>query len=77
MPDDIVAPSYWTLIKKYMFFYWDGIGFFGYADYKLPRLHGRSPSYLDKLKSVKEILILSISSIVLITILVSQLSSLG
>ena len=30
---------------------WDGIGFFGFTDYKLDRLEGKPPTYYDRFKN--------------------------
>jgi hypothetical protein len=37
--------------QKYMFFFYDGVSFFGFADYKLGRIRGKSPSWCDKCHS--------------------------
>jgi len=37
-------------LYDYWFLLYDGIGFFGFAFYKLPRLKGEKPSPLTKLK---------------------------
>ena len=38
LPEEMEKPTYMFLIKKFIFYHWDGIGFFGYANYKLPRM---------------------------------------
>ena len=35
------------LINEYLFFLWDGLGFFGFDDNKLERLYGKKPRWFD------------------------------
>jgi len=57
---------------KFVFFYFDGIAFFGFADFKLPRMLNKEPTFLDKFKSFKGITIHLSFAILLTFILVSQ-----
>ena len=69
--------SCWHLLNNFFFFYFDGIAFFGFADFKLRRLRGSPPSFFDRLFSPKFMLIKFGCLIVLIMILVSQISDYG
>jgi len=46
--DRLVALA--TALYSYAFLLWDGIGFFGFAFYKLPRLRGEKPTLITKFK---------------------------
>ena len=35
------------LLNEYLFFLWDGMGFFGFDDNKLDRLEGKKPRWYD------------------------------
>ena len=53
--DDIIKEtkgiSVRTLLGKYCFLLWDGLGFFGTDTYKLARLRGHKAGWFDKFKS--------------------------
>ena len=51
---------------------WDGMGFFGFDDRKLPRLEGKTVKYQDKFTSIKETPLMTIGLIVAIIIIVSE-----
>ena len=48
----------WEVFKKAAFHYWDGIGFFGFAHFKLERLKGPkwAPGWTTKLKDTVSII---------------------
>lgn len=60
-----------------MWFYWDGIAFFGFADFKLPRIMGKKPGFFDKFTSVKNLIIYTMMIGVLAYILISNIAKLG
>ena len=39
--------SVWLMTKEILFLFWDGFGFFGFDDNKLPRLKGQAPRWYD------------------------------
>jgi hypothetical protein len=66
------APKYtsWIILKRFLFFWWDGLAFFSItADHKLPRLLGNKPGLFDKYKNVRNSIKHSIT-FVLVTIVI-------
>lgn len=49
-----------VLFQKFMFMCFDHIGFFLFADHKLPRILGKKPGWTDQYTSVKKIVLLVI-----------------
>ena len=64
-------------MNSYLFLLWDGLGFFGFGNYKLPRLKGIKPKWSDKLTNWQWLLFSF--SIVLVSgvVIVSSMSTLG
>ena len=69
--------SLWTLIKRNVWYYYDGIAFFTFNDTKLNRIRRKPASILDKFTSVNECLYGSIMSLIVILIIVQQVRTLG
>jgi hypothetical protein len=61
------------MIKKYLFFYWDGVAFFALNEAKLSRLRGKPPSYWDKCSSVRKLIELAIYAVIIGFVIWSQL----
>jgi len=55
----------------------DGIAFFGYSDHKLPRLFGAEPSYWDKYKSPRSVIMSLIGLVVGTYVILSQVLKYG
>ena len=51
---------------------WDGLGFFGFDDRKIPRLEGKPVRFRDKFTSIKETPIMTIGLIVAIIIIAGE-----
>jgi|OM-RGC.v1.030109051 hypothetical protein len=77
MPADVKEPGFFQLLEQYLFWYYDGIAFFGFATYKLPRVLGKKPRYHDKIFSIKNCVVYGVWLYVLYQILSSQISKLG
>lgn len=59
-----------SLIKKFLFMYNDGIGFFSpMAEHKLRRLVGAKPGWFDKFKSIKNMFLYLVSFSITVTII--------
>ena len=43
-----------TLLKEYALLIWDGMGFFGFAEYKLERLQGKKVGFMSRFSSLRE-----------------------
>lgn len=65
------------LFKRFMFMCFDHVGFFLFADHKLPRILGKKAGFLDKYVSIKKMFMNLLSLIILIVVLVSQFGKWG
>ena len=64
-------------ILTYIFLLWDGLGFFGFSHFKLPRLEGIPARWHDRFNSTAWYLQCSFPLVVLIYVLVTQIPLLG
>ena len=63
--------SFKDLLKKAIWFYYDGIAFFGFADHKLARARGQPASVFDKFLHPKTAIMWLVNFCILIWILSS------
>lgn len=56
---------------------WDGLIFFGFDDTKLARLNNVKTSYFDKFKNKKWLMFTSLSLLIIVFVLTSEVSKLG
>jgi len=56
---------------------WDGLGFFGFSDTKLPRLRGKKVTLLTPYLSWKRTPIMFITFVVMVYIIISEAHNLG
>ena len=65
------------LFTTYLFLLWDGLGFFGFDDTKLPRLKGITPKWYDRFTSKRWLLFNLTSVAIVIFILSRQVGTIG
>ena len=65
------------IIKKFLFYYWDGISFFGFGDYKLRRMRGVAPGWFDKFTHPKNLIMYLVNTSIMCWILYTQIGKLG
>jgi hypothetical protein len=66
------------IFQKYLFYIWDGLGFFGFDDTKLARIKNKRPgSYMDACGSFKWSIANLLTLIVAVFIITSEVGNLG
>jgi hypothetical protein len=66
------------IFKKYLFYLWDGLGFFGFDDTKLARIKNKRPGkYMDSCGSFKWSIANLLALIVAVFIISSEVGNLG
>lgn len=69
--------SYWELFKNNVFFFYDGVAFFGFADYKLKRLKGNKPTYCDKFSTKHNIVMYLMAVSIVGWVMYNNLNKIG
>jgi hypothetical protein len=64
-------------LYEYCLMLWDGLGFFGFDDTKLERLRGAPVTFFSKFSSIKWTIFTIIAWVVIITVIFTELGSLG
>jgi hypothetical protein len=64
-------------LYEYNLMLWDGLGFFGFDDTKLERLRGAPVTFFSKFSSIKWTVFTIVAWVVIITVIFSELGSLG
>lgn len=75
MPEQI--KNLYVHLKTYIYLLWDGLGFFGHDDNKLPRLKGIPPKWYDRFKNSRWIVFNIGMVFVFLIILVHQAQRIG
>ena len=65
------------MLSEYMLMMWDGLGFFGFSDTKLPRLKGKKVTWCTPFKSWVNTPFLIIGLVVMALIIVMEVDNLG
>ena len=59
------------VFKKFLFYYWDGISFFGFADYKIKRMRGIPAGWFDKFTHPKNLIMYLVNTSIMAWILIT------
>jgi hypothetical protein len=60
-----------------VFFFYDGISFFGFSDYKLARIRGKSPGWCDKCQSIRLIVVYLLFIAIILYVLINEGTKIG